>query len=223
MINGNSFYAAYLAPIGLILVINFVFLIFSLRGIFGSAQKTGRKGLSKKRKFRIILSCVVMMGLTWLVGMFAIGPLKTTLQVLFTIFNSLQGVFIFFFYCLLNKKVQEEWRACFFGGERSDSSVPSSKKTSVKSSEKRHKKRFLRGGKEHSSSSMQSVSKHDEYKESILALQKDFVDKEYRMEGVFVNLEDRRAVLSYMGPLDDSALSGGSAKPDRDPYLSTTL
>jgi len=223
MINGISFYVAYLVPIGLILIINFVFLVLSIRGIFGSAQKTGRKGLSMKRKFRIILSCVTMMGLTWLIGMFAIGPLKIALQVLFTIFNSLQGVLIFLFYCLLNKKVQEEWRACLFGGERSDSSVPSSKKTSVKSSEKRHKRRSLLGKKEHTSSSMQSVSKQDEYKESILALQKDFVGKEYRLEGVFANLEDRRAVLSYMGPLDDSAHGGSNTAPDRDPHLSTTV
>ena len=223
MINGVSFYAAYLAPIIVILIINFIFLILSVRAIFGSAQRTGQKGYSKKRKLRIILSCVVIMGLTWIIGVLAIGPLKTTLQIVFTIFNSLQGVFIFLFYCLLNNRVQEEWKACFGIKAIGDTSSQSSKKTaSSKTSLKSSKRRFSRS-KEKSSAEIQSESRSNDYTNSLLALQSDFVNKEYRNEGVFINLEDKQVVLSYIGPHVDTKDNENINESKRAPHLTTSL
>ena len=223
MINGVSFYAAYLAPIVIILILNFVFLILAIRGIFGSAQKTGQKGYSKKRKLRIILSCLVIMGLTWIIGVLAIGPLKTTLQIVFTIFNSLQGAFIFVFYCLLNSRVQEEWKACFGIGTTGEMSSQGSKKTSSSKASMKSSRRRLSRSKEKSSAESQSESRSNDYTNSLLALQRDFINREYRNEGVFINLEDKQIVLSYVGPLEESKDDGNIKEPKRAPHLATSL
>lgn len=202
MINGNWFYGAYLAPIGLMILVNFTLFIFSIRGIFGSAQKTRSKGMSKKRKARIILSCVVIMGLTWIIGVFAIGPLKVTLQVVFTVFNSLQGVFIFVFYCLLNKKVQTEWRRCLCGDAREDTrSSQSNRKSTSKITIKSFKKRLSISTKEQSSTTGQSELKQSyTYMRSLVALQQEFSNESYRKDSVFLNSQEREMKGSFNGP-----------------------
>ena len=58
---------------------------------------------------RIAMACSTLLGLTWLFGLLAVGSLQYTFQLLFTIFNSLQGFFIFLFYTAFNKDVQKEW------------------------------------------------------------------------------------------------------------------
>lgn len=50
-------------------------------------------------------------GLTWSFGLFFINESSIVMAYLFTIFNTLQGMFIFIFHCLLQKKV----RFCFLG------------------------------------------------------------------------------------------------------------
>ena len=51
------------------------------------------------------LALEVLLGLTWVFGYFYISEEALPVAYLFTIFNSLQGVFIFVFHCLMNKKV----------------------------------------------------------------------------------------------------------------------
>jgi hypothetical protein len=53
-----------------------------------------------------------LFGLTWLFAVltFSVTGLRETFQVLFTVFNSFQGFFIFVFVCILNKEVIESWR-----------------------------------------------------------------------------------------------------------------
>jgi len=52
------------------------------------------------------LALEVLLGLTWVFGYFYISAEAIPVAYLFTIFNSLQGLFIFIFHCLLNKKVK---------------------------------------------------------------------------------------------------------------------
>ena len=222
MINGVSFYVAYLAPIVVMLITNFIFLMLSLRGIFGSARKTGNKGFSKKRKVRIVLSCVVLIGLTWIIGVFAIGPLKSTLQILFTILNSLQGVFIFLFYCLLNSKVQEQWRIFLGYEETGEASSQSSKKTALKTS-KDFRRRFSRGNKEPSSSATHSESKLNEYNISLRSLHLEFANRDYQAQGVFAKAEDKRVALSFEGPFQQDENIDMISKADEDTHEVTSL
>ena len=75
--------------------------------------------LSVKKKFqskedllarvRTTISCVVLLGLTWVFGLLAVGDLRVPLQWVFSILNSFQGLFIFFFHTVKNEEVQREW------------------------------------------------------------------------------------------------------------------
>ncbi|ESO03087.1 hypothetical protein HELRODRAFT_80788, partial [Helobdella robusta] len=51
------------------------------------------------------LVLMVILGSTWLLGVFNINQSSITMVYLFTILNTLQGFLIFLFHCLLNKKV----------------------------------------------------------------------------------------------------------------------
>ena len=44
---------------------------------------------------------MVLLGLTWLFGIIAIGDAKLAFQYLFCIFNTLQGLFVFILFCIL--------------------------------------------------------------------------------------------------------------------------
>lgn len=63
-----------------------------------------------------------MLGLTWSIGVFYLARPTFTMAFIFTVFNSLQGLLIFIFCCILNEKVRQEYRnsltrscrRCFF-------------------------------------------------------------------------------------------------------------
>uniref|UniRef100_A0A8C7BJB7 Adhesion G protein-coupled receptor E1 n=1 Tax=Neovison vison TaxID=452646 RepID=A0A8C7BJB7_NEOVI len=54
-----------------------------------------------------------ILGCSWVLGLFQIGPMASIMAYLFTIINSLQGAFIFVIHCLLNRQVREEYRRLF--------------------------------------------------------------------------------------------------------------
>lgn len=60
------------------------------------------------------IALLCLLGLTWAFGLMYINESTVIMAYLFTIFNSLQGMFIFIFHCVLQKKVR--------------STVPSSKR-----------------------------------------------------------------------------------------------
>lgn len=60
---------------------------------------------------RTSLALVVVLGLTWTFGVLYLTHSSLFLAYLFTIFNSLQGLFIFIFCCLLSDKVRAEYRS----------------------------------------------------------------------------------------------------------------
>ena len=51
------------------------------------------------------LALEVLLGLTWMVGFFFLNQQSVAVAYVFTVLNSTQGLFIFVFHCLLNKKV----------------------------------------------------------------------------------------------------------------------
>lgn len=57
------------------------------------------------------LALEVLLGLTWIFGYFFINAESVTIAYVFTILNSLQGLFIFFFHCILNKKVSDSGKS----------------------------------------------------------------------------------------------------------------
>ena len=78
--------------------------------------------LTKTEKSSVVLrlrgaiSVIVLLGLTWVFAIFAVGDFGLVFHYLFAIFNSLQGLFIFFFYCFLKTDVRNLWKrkcTCF--------------------------------------------------------------------------------------------------------------
>ncbi|EPQ20235.1 EGF-like module-containing mucin-like hormone receptor-like 2 [Myotis brandtii] len=56
-----------------------------------------------------------ILGCTWFLGILQVGPAAHAMAYLFTIINSLQGVFIFLVYCLLSQQVREQYRKWWKG------------------------------------------------------------------------------------------------------------
>ncbi|PNJ04165.1 ADGRE1 isoform 5 [Pongo abelii] len=80
-----------------------------------------------------------ILGCSWVLGIFQIGPVAGVMAYLFTIINSLQGAFIFLIHCLLNRQVREEYKRWITGKTKPSSqsqtsrillsSMPSASKT----------------------------------------------------------------------------------------------
>ncbi|KAL6473304.1 hypothetical protein MHYP_G00194920 [Metynnis hypsauchen] len=60
--------------------------------------------------FRAVTALLVILGLTWGFAFFAWGPVNLAFMYLFAICNSLQGFFIFVFYCAAKENVRNQWR-----------------------------------------------------------------------------------------------------------------
>ncbi|KPP75808.1 hypothetical protein Z043_104921 [Scleropages formosus] len=58
------------------------------------------------------IALLCLLGLTWAFGLMYINESTVIMAYLFTIFNSLQGMFIFIFHCVLQKKVRKEYGRC---------------------------------------------------------------------------------------------------------------
>nr|XP_054604586.1 adhesion G protein-coupled receptor L3 [Nothobranchius furzeri] len=79
------------------------------------------------------IALLCLLGLTWAFGLMYVNESTVVMAYLFTIFNSLQGMFIFIFHCVLQKKVRKEYGKCFrthcCSGKSVDSSIGSVKGT----------------------------------------------------------------------------------------------
>ena len=60
------------------------------------------------RQVRVGLSISVLLGLSWILAIFAVKDAEYTFQLLFCIFNSLQGFFIFVLYAFSSAIVRKE-------------------------------------------------------------------------------------------------------------------
>jgi hypothetical protein len=80
-----------------------------------SDRKT--KGITQARRSIAIL---VVLGLTWVFGILAVKDAKLVFQYLFCIFNSLQGLLVFIFYCVLSKDTRIKWKELFSKKKKSD-------------------------------------------------------------------------------------------------------
>ncbi|KAI7801946.1 putative G-protein coupled receptor 112 [Triplophysa rosa] len=109
--NDVTFYTTVVSFVILILVCNigvFTVVLVQIRKMQVNKPTGSRKGLL--HDLRVVISLTFLLGLTWLPAFFAWGPAKTPLLYLFSILNSLQGFFIFLFYCLMKDNVRKQWR-----------------------------------------------------------------------------------------------------------------
>jgi archaellum biogenesis protein FlaJ (TadC family) len=101
--------------VALIIIINFIVFIMVLRQLMGASTKKIDKSDKTKTSSRLrgAVTLVIMLGLTWVFAILAIDGGAPVFQYLFTVVNSLQGLFIFVFHCLLKMDARKAWkRAC---------------------------------------------------------------------------------------------------------------
>ncbi|XP_076025220.1 adhesion G-protein coupled receptor G4 [Genypterus blacodes] len=111
-----TFYVSVVAYAGLILLFNtgvFVVVLIQIRHMRVNRPAGIRSGLMHDLKG--VASLTLLLGLTWTVGFFTWGPARVFMLYLFSGLNTLQGLFIFFFHCLMKENVRKQWRIhlCF--------------------------------------------------------------------------------------------------------------
>ncbi|XP_033096234.1 uncharacterized protein LOC117100567 isoform X3 [Anneissia japonica] len=113
-------YYSVAIPVAVSLLFNFVVFImvlYNLSKLGKNATKTQKRQKKIKSKGMQMLqngvSIAMVLGLTWLIGFFAIGDASTMMLWLFCILNSFQGFLIFLMYCVRNKEVRNHWLKLF--------------------------------------------------------------------------------------------------------------
>ncbi|KAM5290435.1 adhesion G-protein coupled receptor G2 isoform 8-T8 [Glossophaga mutica] len=112
-INSNAvFYitvVGYFCVIFLLNVSMFIVVLVQLCRIKKKKQ-LGAQRKTSIQDLRSVSGLTFLLGITWGFAFFAWGPVNLTFMYLFAIFNTLQGFFIFIFYCVAKENVRKQWR-----------------------------------------------------------------------------------------------------------------
>ncbi|XP_058031408.1 adhesion G protein-coupled receptor E3-like isoform X2 [Ahaetulla prasina] len=109
-----EFIWSFAGPICVIIVVNIVLFCLILKTLREKLATLNSEISSVKNTRSLMFKAIAhvfILGVTWCFGFFQYGPLEDIMAYMFTIFNSIQGIFIFLVHCLLNQKVREDyWR-----------------------------------------------------------------------------------------------------------------
>ncbi|XP_035534267.1 adhesion G-protein coupled receptor G6 isoform X3 [Morone saxatilis] len=110
--NSVVFYITCVGYFCLVFLLNVAMFIVVMLQICGRNGKRSNRTLREEvlRNLRSVISLTFLLGMTWGFALFAWGPVNLAFMYLFSIFNSLQGLFIFIFHCALKENVQKQWR-----------------------------------------------------------------------------------------------------------------
>uniref|UniRef100_A0A1A8JSA3 Adhesion G protein-coupled receptor L3 n=1 Tax=Nothobranchius kuhntae TaxID=321403 RepID=A0A1A8JSA3_NOTKU len=129
---------SFIGPATLIIMLNVIFLGIALYKMFHhTAILKPDSGCLDNIKSWVIgaIALLCLLGLTWAFGLMYVNESTVVMAYLFTIFNSLQGMFIFIFHCILQKKVRKEYGKCLrthcCSGKSVETSISSSSKTTT--------------------------------------------------------------------------------------------
>ncbi|XP_065909460.1 uncharacterized protein [Dysidea avara] len=137
--------AAFLVPMVVIILLNCVFLGFTLRALYGSKggkNITGKETDKMKMAKYMIKATIVLLpifGLTWLIGIISVNAETSVFAWIFAILNSLQGAFILFFHVLRNQEVKSRLFSIKGRGYRPGRRYISSRVPSTRTSNSRKK------------------------------------------------------------------------------------
>ncbi|KAI4809262.1 hypothetical protein KUCAC02_018168 [Chaenocephalus aceratus] len=112
----NHFIWSFIGPVTLIIVVNVIFLVVTMFKMVkhSTSMKPDSTRLGGIRSWVLgAFALLCLLGLTWSFGLLFLNESSIVMAYLFTIFNTLQGMFIFIFHCLLQKKVRKEYSKCF--------------------------------------------------------------------------------------------------------------
>ncbi|XP_063075605.1 adhesion G protein-coupled receptor L2-like isoform X2 [Engraulis encrasicolus] len=137
----NHFIWSFIGPVTFIIMLNLIFLVVTMYKMVkhSTSMKPDSGRLESIRSWVLgAFALLCLLGLTWSFGLFFLNESSMVMAYLFTIFNTLQGMFIFIFHCLLQKKVRKEYSKCFrqsqcCGGLPSESSHGSGKTSTARS------------------------------------------------------------------------------------------
>ncbi|XP_049729389.1 adhesion G-protein coupled receptor G2 isoform X3 [Elephas maximus indicus] len=112
-INSNA--AFYITVVGYFCVIFLLNVSMFIVVLVQLCRIKKKKQLGAQRKtsiqdLRSVAGLTFLLGITWGFAFFAWGPVNITFMYLFAIFNTLQGFFIFIFYCVAKENVRKQWR-----------------------------------------------------------------------------------------------------------------
>uniref|UniRef100_UPI00358FEB7F adhesion G-protein coupled receptor D1-like n=1 Tax=Myxine glutinosa TaxID=7769 RepID=UPI00358FEB7F len=111
-ISGGAIWA-FVAPALCVIAVNIVILIVVTR-IISRISSENYRSHGELRSFRLTAKAVAVLmpilGISWLFGVLAVNESTILFQYLFALFNSMQGVFIFLFHCLLNSEVRAAFK-----------------------------------------------------------------------------------------------------------------
>ncbi|XP_046538023.1 adhesion G protein-coupled receptor E2-like [Equus quagga] len=114
----KGFIWAFLGPVCTIFSINLAFFLMTF-WIVKNKLSSLSSDVSTLKNTRMLTfkatAQLFILGCTWCLGILQVGPAAHVMAYLFTIINSLQGVFIFLVYCLLSQQVQQQYRRWFKG------------------------------------------------------------------------------------------------------------
>ncbi|ELT96794.1 hypothetical protein CAPTEDRAFT_225131 [Capitella teleta] len=128
------FYAGCLAPIAFVLLINITMFILVIRQLHNfSVRRNIEKTVYSSVRVRLKggIGVMFLVGLTWVFAIFAVGGVAGLIfNYLFTVCNTLQGLFVFLFNCLGKNDARKAWWRSITR-ESSSSSTSSKTKTST--------------------------------------------------------------------------------------------
>ncbi|XP_051176110.1 latrophilin Cirl-like isoform X3 [Leptopilina boulardi] len=113
----NYFIFSFVGPVILVILANLVFLSMAIYMMCRHANTTvsmkskeHSRLASARAWLRGAVVLVFLLGLTWTFGLLYLNQSTIVMAYIFTILNSLQGLFIFLFHCVQNEKVKKEYR-----------------------------------------------------------------------------------------------------------------
>ncbi|CAI9743664.1 adhesion G-protein coupled receptor G6-like [Octopus vulgaris] len=106
-LSSTAFYAAFLAPVALILLFNITMFSLVMRSL--NSMQNDKKFEHKPKKIRVfgVVGLCFLLGFPWLLPFFGFGEAAEVFHLLFTIFTPLQGMFIFLCYCIYKKDARD--------------------------------------------------------------------------------------------------------------------
>ncbi|CAJ0929329.1 unnamed protein product [Ranitomeya imitator] len=133
---------SFLGPVCMFISANFVLLVLTF-WLLKKKLASLNANVSTLTHTRLLIfkafSQLFILGCTWIIGLFQFGSDYLVASYIFTICNSLQGVYIFIVHCLLNRQVREEYsrvfRRLYSKKSTSDTTTGSTVPMTIKSSQ----------------------------------------------------------------------------------------
>eukprot|EP00731_Ephydatia_muelleri_P003333 Em0001g3333a len=105
----THFVWSFIAPVLLILIAN-VFIFMISMSIMWRHHHSKMRAVDTKHWLRVSISLTAVLGFTWVFGVLYFNKYLVFFAYIFTICNTLQGLFIFIFSVMLSKQVRDEYR-----------------------------------------------------------------------------------------------------------------